>query len=398
MPQILPVLLGGDANVYGMARSFYECCGARSVAVCQRALPALAHSRLVKAAVQDAAFARDSVFVATLLGLAEQTPGKTRVLVPCADGYTRLLACHAAALRGAYRFAVPPPAAVARLSDKQGFAAACRAAGLRTPETVALDPGAPLPELPFGWPVVVKPADQTAYAQYRFPGKRKVLLARDAAELQTIFAAVSNSGYPGALLVQEYIPGADTRLSVVNAYCAADGSVPWVVQGQPLLQERTPEGAGNYAAVLVEPARQDTALLATLRGLLQAAGWRGFANIDLKYDKNGEPVLFELNPRPGRASYACAAAGANLARPLLEELVYGVPVTPPALRPAVWHTAPWWVVRRRCPNRLLLRRATLLRRRGRACPHLLADGEGTGRKVWFVVRQAGYIRKIKNKR
>ena len=202
MPQILPVLLGGDANVYGMARSFYECCGARSVAVCQRALPALAHSRLVKAAVQDAAFARDSVFVATLLGLAEQTPGKTRVLVPCADGYTRLLACHAAALRGAYRFAVPPPAAVARLSDKQGFAAACRAAGLRTPETVALDPGAPLPELPFGWPVVVKPADQTAYAQYRFPGKRKVLLARDAAELQEIFAAISNSGYPGALLVQ----------------------------------------------------------------------------------------------------------------------------------------------------------------------------------------------------
>jgi len=34
--------------------------------------------------------------------------------------------------------------------------------------------------------------------------------------------------------VQEYIPGPDTRLGVVNAYCAADGSVPWLVQGQPL--------------------------------------------------------------------------------------------------------------------------------------------------------------------
>ena len=41
MPQILPVLLGGDANVYGMARSFYECYGVRSLAVCRRALPAL---------------------------------------------------------------------------------------------------------------------------------------------------------------------------------------------------------------------------------------------------------------------------------------------------------------------------------------------------------------------
>ena len=125
MPQILPVLLGGDANVYGMARSFYETCGVRSLAVCRRALPALACSRLVRVAVQDPAFAQDTVFTATLLGLAAQHPGKTRLLVPCADGYTRLLARHADALRGAYRFACPPPDAVEALSDKQRFAAAC---------------------------------------------------------------------------------------------------------------------------------------------------------------------------------------------------------------------------------------------------------------------------------
>ena len=139
MPQILPVLLGGDANVYGMARSFYECYGVRSLAVCRRALPALAHSRLVRVAVQDPAFGQDHVFTATLLGLAAQYPGVPKILISCADDYTALLARHADALRGAYRFACPPPAAL-HLADKRQFAAACRAAGLFTMSLPTNDP------------------------------------------------------------------------------------------------------------------------------------------------------------------------------------------------------------------------------------------------------------------
>ena len=394
MPRMLPVLLGGDANVYGMARSFYENYGVRSLAVCRRALPALARSRLVRVAVQDPAFGQDHVFTATLLGLAAQYPGVPKILISCADDYTALLARCADALRGAYRFACPPPAAL-YMADKRQFAAACRAVGLRTPQTVTLCPADALPPLPFGWPVIAKPADQTAYARSDFPGRRKVYLVRDAARLREILDAAARGGYPGSWLLQEYIPGPDTRLGVVNAYCAADGSVPWLVQGQPLLQERTPEGTGNYAAVLVEPARQDTALLDTLRGLLQAAGWRGYANFDLKYDRRGEPVLFELNPRQGRASFYCDATGAPLARPLVEDLLCCGPVTPPKLRPAVWYTAPWGVVRRRCPTKLTLHRAELLRRRGRGRAHLLGEGESAARKVWFAVRQMGYFRKIK---
>ena len=302
MPRMLPVLLGGDANVYGMARSFYECYGVRSLAVCRRALPALAHSRLVRVAVQDPAFGQDHVFTATLLGLAAQYPGVPKILISCADDYTALLARHADALRGAYRFACPPPAAL-HLADKRQFAAACRAAGLRTPQTVTLCPADALPPLPFGWPVIAKPADQAAYARCDFPGRRKVYLVQDAARLRELLAAAARGGYFGSWLVQEYIPGPDTRLGVVNAYCAADGSVPWLVQGQPLLQERTPEGTGNYAAVLVEPSRQDAALLDALRGLLQAAGWHGFAKFDLKYAR-----------RRGRTAGRAAGAGPAVRR------------------------------------------------------------------------------------
>ena len=46
-----------------------------------------------------------------------------------------------------------------------------------------------------------------------------------------------------------------------------------------------------------------------------------------------------------------------------------------------------------CPNKLVLRRASLLRRRGRSRVQLLAPGEGTARRVWFWVRQAAYYRK-----
>lgn len=207
---------------------------------------------------------------------------------------------------------------------------------------------------------------------------------------------VRQGGYTADLLLQEYIPGPDTALGVVNAYCARDGSVPWIVQGQVLLQERTPEGIGNYGAILTEPARQDTALLESLANLLRRSGWRGYANFDLKYDRCGEPVLFEMNPRQGRASYFCTAAGANLARPLVEDLVLQDSVTLPVLRPSVWYTAPWGVVRRYCPDRHLLRRAASLRYRGRGRCHLLAPGEGPARRFWFLLRQGAYGRKMRN--
>ncbi|EFB77477.1 hypothetical protein SUBVAR_04283 [Subdoligranulum variabile DSM 15176] len=393
---VLPVLLGGDANVYGMARSFYEAYGVHSVAVCKRALPALAHSRLVKAAVENGRLEEDGVFTAVLTALAKAHPDKTCLLVSCADGYTMQLARCREALAPYYRFACPDPATVRSLGTKEGFARVCAEQGLRTPRSVTLAAGAPLPDLPFAGPVIVKPADSPAYWNCHFPGKRKVYLTHSETELERVVQTVRQGGYTADLLLQEYIPGPDTALGVVNAYCARDGSVPWIVQGQVLLQERTPEGIGNYGAILTEPARQDTALLESLANLLRRSGWRGYANFDLKYDRCGEPVLFEMNPRQGRASYFCTAAGANLARPLVEDLVLQDSVTLPVLRPSVWYTAPWGVVRRYCPDRHLLRRAASLRYRGRGRCHLLAPGEGPARRFWFLLRQGAYGRKMRN--
>ncbi len=280
MPQILPVLLGGDANVYGMARSFYETCGVRSLAVCRRALPALACSRLCRLLCRDPAFERIPFSPPRCWVWPAHTQAEARLLISCADGYTR--PCWPAMpMHCAGRTALParhPPRWLWPINSSLPPPAA--PLGLRTPQSISI-PRRTLCRAAVRLAGHRQACGLACLVELPFPGQRKVYLARDAAGCRR-FCPPRRSSYRGAMLLQEYIPGPDTRLGVVNAYCAADGSVPWLVQGQPLLQERTPEGIGNYAAVLVEPARQDTALLEALRGLLQAAGWRGFANFDFE--------------------------------------------------------------------------------------------------------------------
>ena len=53
-------------------------------------------------------------------------------------------------------------------------------------------------------------------------------------------------------------------------------------------------------------------------------GYVGFSNIDMKYDsRTGRYVLFEINPRLGRSSYFCRAAGLNMMKLLTNDVVYG---------------------------------------------------------------------------
>ena len=66
----VPVLLGSDVNVYGMARSFHEAYGLRSVAVAKGRLGATSNSRIVTVAVTEPRLEEDEVFVDTLIRFA----------------------------------------------------------------------------------------------------------------------------------------------------------------------------------------------------------------------------------------------------------------------------------------------------------------------------------------
>ena len=323
MFDFLPVLLGSDANVYGMARSFYQQYGVRSVAICKGALVATSNTNLVKIAVLEPDLENDETFVKTLTDYAKAHADKPLVLVSCADGYTVLMGRHRDALKPYYHFACPELQTVLDLDIKENFYRACEAHGLSYPKTATCNAqNYKNIELPFAFPVIIKASNSPAYWNCTFPHKKKVFLANNREEFDAITAAIYGSSYQDELILQEYIPGDDNCMRVLNAYCGLDHKVKLMALGRPLLEEQTPEGIGNYAAILSDPEYNDAALLEKLKNFLEDMQWEGFANMDIKYDaRTGEYKMFEMNPRQGRSSYFVTAAGYNLSKWLVEDVL-----------------------------------------------------------------------------
>ena len=92
-----------------------------------------------------------------------------------------------------------------------------------------------------------------------------MFLANNREEFDAITAAIYGSSYQDELILQEYIPGDDNCMRVLNAYCGLDHKVKLMALGRPLLEEQTPEGIGNYAAILSDPEYNDAALLEKLK-------------------------------------------------------------------------------------------------------------------------------------
>ena len=164
MQNFQPVLLGSDANVYGMARSFYTAYGVVSDVICKAVLVACRNTKLVRIAKVEPKLEEDEVFVATLLDYAKAHAGTPLVLVSCADGYTILLARHREALAPYFRFACPDLDTVLTLDIKDNFYRACDAYGLDHPRTATCTAqNYKTAELPFDFPVIIKPSNSMAY-------------------------------------------------------------------------------------------------------------------------------------------------------------------------------------------------------------------------------------------
>ena len=92
--------------------------------------------------------------------------------------------------------------------------------------------------------------------------------------------------------------------------------------------------------------------------------------MDIKYDaRTGEYKMFEMNPRQGRSSYFVTAAGYNLSKWLVEDVLehkeLGLTI---ADTKSLWMIAPYGVIKKYLKDPDLLARADKLKKRGQMCP------------------------------
>ena len=399
--EFIPVLLGSDQNVYGMARSFHEKYGCVSEAIGRGSLPATANSRIVKLVKTEPDLEIDEMFVRTLTEYAEnkRKNGETAplLLVSCGDNYTKLLSRNKDKLESMFRFACPDADIYERLSLKENFYKVCDENGFDYPKTAecTYEDHKDI-KLPFDFPVVVKPSNSVAYWNCSFPGKKKVFVIKTKDEFEAVLEAIYSSSYKDTLIIQEFIPGEDNMMRVINCYCSKDKKVRLFGLGRILLEEHTAQGIGSYAAII---PGEDEALKGRIISFLEKIGYEGFINIDVKLDsRDGKYKFFEMNLRQGRSSFFVTAAGCNLAQFLVEDLIYNDPKPLVTVKNGVclWSVIPKNVIMKFVHDEDLKAEAKALIKAKKHVKQLYyAPDMNFKRMKMFVLNQANYMRKYK---
>lgn len=356
---------------------------------------ATANSRIVKVVISNPDLENDAVFCDTLIDFAKKQP-LPLLLIPCGDNYAQLLVKHQTLLRPYYHFACMSSEVFEKIHLKENFYALCDRYGFSYPKTTtchfsSFSSFTP----PFGFPIIIKPSNSVAYWNCKFPHKKKVFVAKDKEEMQNILQAIYSSSYKDHLIIQEYIPGDDSYMRVLNCYSGLDQKVKLAALGHPLLEEHTPEGIGSYASII---NTVDLPFTQKMIGFLNDLGYIGFSNFDMKIDPRDHSYkFFEMNPRQGRSSYFVTAAGYNLAEWITKDVMAQetLPLTI-AENKALYTLIPNRLLMKYLQNAQLKEEAKALIKEKKVC-HALKYKKDSNikRRMAYAVNQYRYYQKYK---
>lgn len=314
-----------------MARSFYEQYRIKSIALCSSKLSPTKNSKIVKV-YSLSKLKEESTFVDALKEFHnEQLQNNTQyLLIACGDRYAKLLSKFQEDLKELFLFSTIPFSDYSQFEEKAHFYKQCDLHRLAYPNTIYLEPNTwkhtlATNQKQLEFPIILKASDSISYVAANIKNKKKAYKLNTMTELQETIQSVYDSSYMKPLILQEYIPGNDSYMRVMNVYVDQNHKVRAMAFGQPLLEDPSPESIGNYLAILPS---ENKLLYQQITTFLETIHYQGFANFDFKFDqRDGRYKVFEMNLRQGRSSFFSVLNGINLAQYITEDLVWNEPFT-----------------------------------------------------------------------
>lgn len=316
----LPIILGTDANAYGLARSFHEAYNIKSLAIGTFPLRETRNSKIVEVRTYDNLY-KDFVKIMSDIYNEFTTKYNKFILLSCAEWYTDLILDNESKLSKMFILPFMDKKLKPLLENKESFYNICNKHNLDYPNTIIITKGNyKTIKIPFSGPYALKPSSSTLYSKVNFQGKEKSYKLDTITQVKEIAKKIFSSGYNEHIVLQDYIPGNDDSMYVLNCYSNSKGKVKMMCLGRCLIEEHTPYGVGNYKAII---STSNDIIYQKVKDFLEDINYVGYSNFDLKYDfRDNKYKFLEMNLRQGRSSYFTTAAGCNLAKCLIEDYIY----------------------------------------------------------------------------
>lgn len=318
--EFVPFLLGSDINTYSVARAFYEAYHIKTYVFGKYMSGPSCYSKIINYR-SNPKMDTEEVFIKSINAVAKRFKHKKIFVLGCGDNYVTLISRCKDKL---------PPNVIApyvdislmeHLVNKEKFYELCDKHGIDYPSTLVYRRSMGLDfDVPFDYPVILKPSDSVDYFAHSFEGQNKIYKIKSREELDKTIESIYHAGYSGNLIIQDMIPGNDEYMRVLTSYSGRDKKVKMMCLGHVLLEEHTPLGLGNHALIMTENNKE---LMEKARKLLEEINFTGFSNFDIKYDtRDNKFKFFELNVRQGRSNFYVTNSGFNIAKYLVEDYIY----------------------------------------------------------------------------
>jgi len=211
-----------------------------------------------------------------------------------------------------FTFLLPSHEIVLKILDKTLFVDLCNKYDLPAPESFALtsdeDLNKIIPQVPF--PCIIKPVFKENWWNPELSnimgGYKKAFICQNEEELEATYKKLSSVN--SRMVVQKYIPGADSQMYDINLFVTPDIKIVSQVIARKMRVHPPGAGFGCFVQTVYNPTMNNLCM-----EIIEKLNLKGLLNIQFKQNvETGKYELIEIHPRVSIFEILGAKAGQNI--------------------------------------------------------------------------------------